>query len=77
MADSEQGLAAHFTPPSESENLTSDSLSAYDCDDEGEENWEDVGSDNSSCEPRGVRGPGVMSLQFQLNAARAGECREL
>jgi hypothetical protein len=56
-----------------SENLTSGSLSAYDCDSEGGDNWDDIGDEDSDGETRGTRQPGIMGLKFQLDAARAGE----
>ena len=61
--------------PSESEHLTSASLSAYDCDSEGEEGGYDVDSDNGDDGPRETRKPGLTNLRFQLNAAKAGGCR--
>ena len=56
---------------SESEALASDSLSAYDCDDEGGDGWEDTGDEDGDGETRGE--PGIMGLKFQVDAARAGE----
>lgn len=60
-------------PASESEDLASTPLSAYDCDSEGGGGWEDVDSDDSDGELRGARKLGIMGLKFQLNAAKAGK----
>lgn len=54
-----------------SEALASDSLSAYDCDDEGGAGWEDLSDEDGDGETRDK--PGVMGLKFQVDAARAGE----
>lgn len=57
---------------SDSENLTSASLSAYDCDSEGEAGMNSIDSDSDS-EVRGTRKPDLTNLKFQLDAAKAGE----
>jgi len=59
--------------PSESENLASTSLSAYDCNSEGEEGGYDVDSKDSDSRMGETRGPGLVNLKFQLDAAKAGE----
>ena len=56
---------------SESENLTSVSLSAYECDSEREGSWSNIDSDDSDAEMRGTH---EMNLKFLLDAAKAGEC---
>ena len=61
-------------PPSESEHLTSASLSAYDCDSEGEDSGYDVDSDDSDDGMRETCKPGLTNLRFQLNAVKAGGC---
>ena len=63
--------------PSESENLASTSLSAYDCDSEGEEGGYDVDSEDSESGMGETCGPGLANLKFQLDAARAGEHRDV
>ena len=60
---------------SESEVLTDTSLSAYDCDSEGEATRNDIDSEDSDDKMRGTCKPGVMGLKFQLDAAKAGEHR--
>ena len=60
-------------PLSDSENLASASLSAYDCDSKGEAVGNDIDSEGSDSEVRGARKPGLMNLKFQLDAAKAGE----
>jgi hypothetical protein len=62
---------------SESEDLASASLSAYDCDSEGEEGRHDLDSEDSDDEMRSTREPGLMNLKFQLDAAKAGKCSNL
>ena len=54
-----------------SEALASDSLSAYDCDDEGGGGWEDTNDEDGDGETRDE--PGRIGLKFQVDAARAGE----
>lgn len=57
----------------ESDNLTSASLSAYDCNSEREDGWNDISSEDSDDEMRGTHRLGLTNLKFQLNAAKAGE----
>ena len=59
-------------PACDSEDLTDGSLSAYDCDAEGEEGWNDVYSESSDDEMEGIHKPGLMNLKFQLDTAKAG-----
>ncbi|KAF9782699.1 hypothetical protein BJ322DRAFT_1022281 [Thelephora terrestris] len=61
-----------YDSPPESENLASDSLSAYNCDSEGGNGWSDADDEDSDSGERGTCKPGVMGLKFQLDAARAG-----
>lgn len=56
-------------PLLESENLESVSLSPYDCD-----SGNDADSEDSDGGARGAQKPRMMNLQFQLDAAKAGEC---
>lgn len=58
---------------SESENLTSPSLSDYDCDSEDEVVRNDFSSEESDGPVTGSHKLGVMNLKFQLNAVKAGE----
>ena len=58
----------------ESEDLACDSLSGYDRDSECGD-YSNV--EDSDDEAGGARKPpGVMNLKFQLDAAKAGQCRE-
>lgn len=67
-----------FGSLSESENLTNASLSAYDCDSEGEDGGCSVDSGEDSDDGVSVtHKPGLTNLKFQLNAAKAGECCDI
>lgn len=65
-------LKVNSSSSSESEGLTDASLSAYDCDSEGEEGWEDVLGESSDDEMGGTHKPRLTNLKFQLDAAKAG-----
>ena len=58
---------------SESENLADEPLSGYDCDFEGEGDWNDTDIEDSDDEMEEVCESGPANLKFQLDGAEAGE----
>ena len=68
-------VQVELDPLSDSENLASASLSVYDCDSTGEAVGNNIDSEDSDSEARGAHKPGLMNLKFQLDVAKAGECR--
>jgi len=62
-----------FGSLSESENLTSASPSAYDCDSEGEEGGCSIDSEGSDDDASATHEPGLTNLKFQLDAVKAGK----